>query len=122
MTCIHGLDDNNCPICRINIFTVPKDSARINNFHQNELKPYFHESKLKEDIINHIVPGISDHKLFVENKSINPLPEAKLLNKLPNFKNRMFQERLDELNMNKSDNFKLSKKVSLENPEWKFEE
>ena len=121
MTCTHGLDDNNCPICRINAFTVPKKSDKIHNLHQNDLKPYFHESKSKQDIINDIVPNISHQKL-VKNPSINPIPEARLLNQLPNFKNRMFQERLDELNMDKSGNFKILRKISLENPEWKFEE
>ena len=121
MTCTHGLNDNNCPICRINAFTVPKKSEKIQDLHKNELKPYFHGSKLKQDIINDIIPSNSNHKL--EKKTlINPIPEAKLLNQLPNFKNRMFQERLDELNMDKSSNFNMLKKISLESPEWKFEE
>ncbi len=119
MTCTHGLDDINCPICRINAFTVPKKSDKIQNLHQNELKPYFHRSKLKQDIIDEIDPSISHHKL-VKNAIINPIPEANLLNQVPNIKNRMFQVRLDELNIDKSDNFKLLKKKSLENPEWKL--
>jgi hypothetical protein len=121
MTCSHGLDDNNCPICRINAFTIPKKSDKIYDLHQNDLKPYYHRSKSKQDIIDEILPNISQYKLG-KNTPINHIPEANLLTKLPNFKNRMFQERLNELNMDKSDNFKLLKKISLESPELKFEE
>lgn len=120
--CIHGLVDNNCPICRINASTIPIESNKIKNVHHNELKPYFHDSKLNSDITNNIVPKIYHHNDSLEMNVINPIPEVKILNKLPNFKNRMFLERLNELNLDKSDIFDLVKKESLESPEWKFEE
>lgn len=122
MTCIHGLDDNNCPICRINASTIPKDSFKIHKLHINELKPYHHESTLKADIVDKIRPKINPHESLLKMNSINPVPEAKTLNDLPNFENKMFQERLNELSFDKSETVKLLKKVSLESPEWEFEE
>ncbi|MFX1274852.1 MAG: hypothetical protein ACFFBP_14605 [Promethearchaeota archaeon] len=122
MICIHGLDDNNCPICRINASTIPKDSIKIYELHVNELKPYYHESTLKADTVDKINSKTNRHKSLLKMTSINPVPEAKTLNELPNFENKMFQERLNELSFDKSDKIKLLKKISLESPEWKFEE
>ena len=44
------------------------------------------------------------------------------LNELPNFENNLFLERLKEIDVSKADIFGFSKKIPLENPEWKFEE
>jgi hypothetical protein len=44
------------------------------------------------------------------------------VNEIPNFENKMFKDRLKEIDIAKSDLFGISKKIPLESPEWKFEE
>ena len=72
----------------------------------------------KGDILSNLTPHNTHFKL----DSINVVPEAKLLNKIPNFENKMFSERLSELNLDKSDLFQISKKVPLESSELKLKE
>ena len=55
-------------------------------------------------------------------KFINPVLKPGTLNELPSFENRMFQDRMKEIDLDKSDIFGISKKIPLENPEWNFEE
>ena len=72
----------------------------------------------KEDMLGKLTPNNTHLKLNL----INKVPEANLLNRLPNFENKMFSERLNELNIDKSDLFKISKKVPLENSELELKE
>ena len=72
----------------------------------------------KGDILSKLTPHNTHFKL----DSINMVPEAKLLNRIPTFENKMFSERLSELNLDKSDLFQISRKVSLKSPEMKLKE
>ena len=101
---------------------MPRPSIDSKNPHFNELKPYFHKNEDKSAIINDIIPKILQPKAQFDLNHIKNIPEARLLNNLPNFENNMFLERLNELELNKSDIFKISKKIKLENPEWDFSE
>ena len=122
MTCIHGFDENNCPTCRMVKSSVPKNQDKIDNLYNNDLKPYNSlmegKNRKKEDILSNLTPHNTHFKL----DSINVVPEANLLNGIPNFENKMFSERLSELNIDKSDLFQISKKVPLESPELKLKE
>ena len=122
MTCLHGLEEINCPICRINASTIPKESFKVHDIHHNKLKPYYHESTLREDVNKRISTKFDQQQKLLRVNSINPIPEMKTLNEIPNLKNKMFEERLNELSFNKSNTIKLLKRVPLENPDWKIEE
>ncbi|MFX1366626.1 MAG: hypothetical protein ACFFCE_16770 [Promethearchaeota archaeon] len=118
MTCIHGLDEINCPICRILKSTIPlKD---INPKSKNFLKikhPLFENNRNLEDkFISNITPKKTGQHF--------PIFRSKphFINEIPDFKNKLFYERVKELNLIKEDNYKILKRISLENPEWKFEE
>jgi hypothetical protein len=65
---------------------------------------------------------ISTKKLNRPKTTISPLLKPTLITDIPNFENKLFLERLTELDISKEDNFKISKKIPLENPNWKFEE
>jgi len=120
MTCIHGLDEINCPTCRISISSIPKTDLKPKNPHENHLKPIslaFRQNSIeKEEFLKELRPN-----KIIEPHSINPIKKPTLLTDLPNFKNNKFQERLDEIDISKSDVFGISKKMPLESPEWKFE-
>jgi len=45
-----------------------------------------------------------------------------LVNEIPNFENKLFLKRAEELDISKDDNFGIDKKIPLESPEWQFEE
>lgn len=122
MTCIHGLDETNCPTCRMVKSSIPINQDKIDLRNDNDLKPFnplMDEMKRnKEDMLGKLTPNNTHLKLNL----INKVPEANLLNRLPNFENKMFSERLNELNIDKSDLFKISKKVPLENSELELKE
>jgi hypothetical protein len=122
MTCIHGLDEINCPTCRTVKSSLPTNQYKIDLQNNNDLKPFnplMEEIKRKkEDFVNNLTPNNTRFKF----DSINPIPEANILNKIPDFKNKMFSERLGELNIDKSDLFRISKKVTLESPELELKE
>ena len=122
MTCIHGLDENNCPTCRIAKSSIPKSQEKIKSLYNNDLTPnnsLFEQTRSnKQDISS----DLSSHDTHFKLKSINIIPNARLLNSIPNFENKMFLERLNELSANKSDVFKISKKTSLLSPELKIKE
>jgi len=117
MTCIHGLDENNCPICRVLKSTAPKDFLNINKSPFSHIEnPFFKKnSKLKDEISKEIIP-----------KKINgftsPIQKPPLINEIPYFQNKLFLERIKELKISNEDTFGISKKIKLESPEWKFEE
>ncbi len=118
MPCIHGLDEINCPSCRILKSTVPLSGNR-----------------LKELSIPTLNKSLSRENIDLENKLKNeitlnkktPFPpnlisKPNFINEIPNFSHRLFLERFKELDITKDDNYGITKKISLENPEWKFEE
>ena len=118
MTCIHGLDEINCPTCRILKSSVPL--AGINLKKTNFLKANDLLSKKKINLEKKLIDEITV-------KKTNPTPpnlilKPRFINEIPNFRNELFVERSKDLDINKEDNHKINKKIPLESPEWKFEE
>ena len=121
MPCLHGLDEINCHICRIVNHTEPEKLIRAKDIKINTLKP---KNQLFEDNIrekNSFKDKLSIKRDFHQIDIINPIKASLLLNNLPNFKNKMFLKRLEEIDLKNPDKFGISKKISLESPEWKFE-
>lgn len=119
MPCIHGLDEINCPTCSTMKSLIPENHIKLNN---RNLKPKSHFNKLyfnkKDKLFNELIPN----KAKLTSNLINIIPKPNLVNEIPNFENKMFKDRLKEIEISKSDLFGISKKIPLESPEWKFEE
>ncbi len=119
MPCIHGLDEINCPICRLIKSTMSENQIKLKKYdlksENSFIKHYFNK---KEKFLNDLIPN----KGYPNINRINIIPKPNLMNNLPNFKNKMFIERLKEIDISKSDLFGISKKIPLESPEWKFKD
>ncbi len=118
MLCIHGLDDTNCPTCRILKSTVPLKGIsfkKTNFLNINNLlskKNINLEKKLKDEITS------KKGSLHPPNLILKPL----LINQIPNFRNEFFLKRFKDLDISKEDKYGITKKMHLENPEREFEE
>ncbi|MFX1595508.1 MAG: hypothetical protein ACFFBK_05545 [Promethearchaeota archaeon] len=118
MTCIHGLDEINCPTCRILKSTIPLNQLQPKS--SNFLKinhPLFEkdenlDQKLRNEINN------KKHSL----QSPNFITKPAFINEIPDFNSLLFLERFKDLSLYKEDKFGITKKIPLESPEWKFEE
>lgn len=120
MPCIHGLDEINCPTCRTAKFTFPNKS--ISGFKTPNIKignPFFN---IDDRLENKIAREITAKKVNMIHPPVSPISKPFLINEIPNFENKIFLDRFQELDISKEDNFGISKKIPLENPEWKFEE
>ncbi len=122
MSCIHGLDNNNCPICRISKSTIPntpiaKNSIKIENLRPENpfFKNYSENKKQSEEIL-------TKNNTLLKPNLINPLPVPNLINKIPNFENKDFMKKLDALDLKGLDPHGISKKIKLESPTVKLEE
>ena len=122
MTCIHGLDENNCPSCRIMTSSLPKNTSKINELYSNPFKSKspFSQSNKKED--DNLINNKKKHLLDIHKTSINLISFPRLLTKLPNFENKMLNERLGQIELSKSELFNISKISALASPEWKIED
>ncbi|MFX1394325.1 MAG: hypothetical protein ACFFAH_12230 [Promethearchaeota archaeon] len=120
MPCIHGLDEINCPTCRIVNSSIPKSFFKINELYNNELKPYnphFEQVDFeKEDYVKDLKPK----KVSPNSNLLYNLPKPNLLNGTPNFKNDLLLDRLKELDIANSDIYKIAKKIDLKSPELKL--
>jgi len=118
MPCIHGLDEINCPTCRILKSNVPLEgiSLKKTNFLQvnNPL------SKKNRDLEKKLINEITSKKVGLQPP--NFISKPGIINEIPNFRNELFLERFKNLDINKEDNCRITKKIPLESPEWKFEE
>ena len=121
MPCIHGLDEINCPTCRMTKSTIPESVLKIKELYNNELRPYnphFNKYNIEKD---DLLKDLNPKKEHLDSILSNPLPKPNLLNEIPNFKNNKFLERLEEIDISNSDIFGISKKISLKSPELKVE-
>ncbi len=122
MSCIHGLDNNNCPICRISKATIPntpiaKKSVKIENLRPEN--PFFQnhiENKKQSE------EYLTKKNTLLSPNLINPLPVPNLINRIPNFENKDFMKKLDTLNLKGLDTHGILKKVNLESPTVKLDE
>ena len=84
MTCIHGLDEINCPTCRILKNTTPIN--KLNKKKDRFLKikhPYFKKNTLVND---KMLKELNNERLNLKPKLINPIPIPILPNQISNFK------------------------------------
>jgi len=120
MPCVHGLDENNCPTCRIVKFTLPNNSFKsIKSPALKIVSPFFKRDNRFQEILS---KDITVKKLNITHPSLNLISKPPFINEVPNFENRIFLERAKELDILKDDNYGISKKIPLENPEWQLEE
>ncbi len=126
MLCIHGLNKINCPICRMEVHTKPKNSIHIKNqpkthpLRQNNpfLKEHFQKEHEQKAEMN---DTFKDTSLHITNlNSLNSSPFLYFLNRLPTFKNRLLIKRLNEVRPEIPNKFDISRKISLESPEYGF--
>ncbi len=122
MSCIHGLDNNNCPICRISKSTIPNSPIVKNSVKIEVLRPenpffknYIENKKQSEEYLTH-------KNVLLNPNLINPLPVPNLINSIPNFENRDFMKKLNQLDINGLDTHGISKKIKLESPTVKLDE
>jgi hypothetical protein len=117
MPCIHGLDELNCPTCRILKATVPVKGINLKK--TGFLKANDLVSK-KINLENNLIDEITSKKTNLPPPSLISKPS--FINDIPNFRNELFLERFKALDITKEDDYGFTKKISLENPEWDFEE
>ncbi|MBY9002403.1 MAG: hypothetical protein KGD73_00375 [Candidatus Lokiarchaeota archaeon] len=122
MTCMHGLDDNNCPTCRMARSTFPINPINKKNVKKNDLNSFNHffNNKLSGNIA--FEDDVSISKSNIKPNLINDFPKPYLINSIPSFENKLFLERINSLSIEKPNDLKISKKTSLENPELNMEE
>ncbi|MFX0023819.1 MAG: hypothetical protein ACFE9S_15945 [Candidatus Hermodarchaeota archaeon] len=118
MPCIHGLEELTCPTCRILKSTVPLKGIDLQKSTIPSISNSFSRKNinLEKQLINEI---------SLKNKSPQPpslISKPRFINEIPNFGNKLFLERTKELDITKEDNYAITKKIPLENPEWQFEE
>ncbi|MEJ2249215.1 MAG: hypothetical protein P8Y70_03415 [Candidatus Lokiarchaeota archaeon] len=117
MTCIHGLNEINCPICRVSSSSIPKQFSKIPELYENDLKPFN----------PHLEKNLKDKEKFRENlHPFNAQNDKKLRRNIPtvnmnlnpnrNFRNRMFEERMAEIDITKSKKYEYLKKKRLLDP------
>lgn len=121
MVCKHGLDEINCPICRISTSTRPLNDLNLEMLNNNPLKtenPFFkkhitNKQKLERNMF-HLQNALKPN-------FIHKIPEITMVNQIPDFGNKIFNEQLENIDISKSDKFGISKKISLIKPELDLE-
>ncbi len=101
--------------------TVPRSPINIKAAKIENLRP---ENPFFKNYINN--KNITEEYLIRSNKLLRPnlinqIPAPKLINQIPNFESKGLINKLNELDIDKWDNFGISKKVSLEKPELKLD-
>ncbi|MFW9894686.1 MAG: hypothetical protein ACFFD7_02665, partial [Candidatus Thorarchaeota archaeon] len=81
--------------------------------------PFFSNNNRFKD---KLVGDLTAKKLNIVKASLNTIHKPSFINEPLNFENKLFLERAKELDISKDDNFGISKKIPLENPDWQFEE
>ncbi|MHA1256470.1 MAG: hypothetical protein ACTSPS_12805 [Promethearchaeota archaeon] len=122
MPCIHGLDNNNCPICRMTKSTVPRnhilnDETNIENIRPEN--PFFKKHLSNK---NQTEEYLTKSNKLLHPHLINPLPTPNLINTIPNFESKEFVKKLDELDIKRLDTHGISNKVKLEKPNLKLDD
>lgn len=120
MSCIHGLEEGNCPDCRILKSTMPfkglnpQETRLINITNSLFQKNRNLDERVKKDLLM--------RRLDLTPNLLNRVPHPTLINDIPKFENRVFLKRINELDITKEDVFGITKKIPLEQPGWRFEE
>ena len=110
MPCIHGLDEINCPMCRMTRGSLPKTSLNIESMQNDILKPkhplFRQDSSKKQEFQKQIT--LKRSPLIPE-----PVSKPNLISDLPSFENKMFSERISEIDLANTDKFGITKRISL---------
>jgi hypothetical protein len=122
MPCIHGLDQYNCPICRISNSTLPINPIHKKDFNKESSSSFAELFKNKLSGEKDFKEEMSPLKSNMQPNLINHLPKPNLINSIPNFDNMLFNERINKLKLENQDNLKISKKISVENTELNLED
>jgi hypothetical protein len=120
LPCIHGIDEINCPICRISRVSTPKSSiSQIKSNQDNFLikSPFLNEFLSKKEDLEEVIN--KKVNLFQPNL-INPLPTPNLINQIPPFENKTLLNQLNTHDIEKLDGFGISKKISVKKGELEF--
>ena len=101
--------------------TIPNKGLTTLGPFKNELKAenpfYKKDQENKGKFLEDLLP----HRKVSSPISPNIIPKANLITEIPDLTNKLFEARLRELDITKSDTFGISKKVKLEKPEYKLE-
>ncbi|MHA1915920.1 MAG: hypothetical protein ACW986_12275 [Promethearchaeota archaeon] len=119
MPCIHGLEEENCPTCRILKSTLPTEGLLTQQSQVPEVSnSLFKENRsLDEKVKKEILHGRPE----ITPDLLNRIPSPRFINNLPRFENQLFQARIKELDITKEDIFGITKKIALEKPNLRFE-
>jgi hypothetical protein len=121
LTCNHGLDRVNCPICRIESISAPKFNSKIHDLYENDLKPknpnLEQNAKNKKEFKKDLNVQ-NQHKGAQFTRNIHNVELG--LNPIPDFRNRMFEERMKEIDIVNSKNYEYIKKKEVIEPVFKF--
>lgn len=101
MTCIHGLDEVNCPACRFARATIPLNP--INKIELNKNFFLLKNSPFERNRVNteNIYKELVSNKISTLNL-IGPQLKPNLLGEIPDFTNTLFNERINALDLAKS--------------------
>jgi len=102
--------------------TVPLTPIINNTVKTENLRPEnpFYKKYLANK--NQTEEDLTKNNNLLQPHLINPLPTPNLINKIPNFENKGFINKLDELDIERLDKYGISKKVKLESSDLKLDE
>ena len=101
MTCIHGLDENNCPTCRISKSTTPVNPINRIEPSQNSIRtsnPFFEKNQAVKNILSE---DLEKNGNLPRPKLLQQLPKPMTFGEIPNFANNLFEDRIGNLKLNK---------------------
>jgi hypothetical protein len=121
MVCIHGLNEENCPICRLSKHTYPNKFLQNLKNIENPLRESLEQS-IRTDFKKppNLKKKLTSKNSFFHLRGITSFSKAPFINELPEFKNTMFIKRMNEIDINNPNKYQLSKKIPLESPDWKL--
>ena len=117
LPCIHGMDDINCPICRISNGSIPKDSLSKIKFEQNNIfikSPFLDDFSAKNEKFEN---DINTRTNLLQPNLINPLPNPNLINQINSFQNTTLEEQLNKQDLEKLDTHGITKKIPVKKGE-----
>ena len=120
MTCLHGMDEVNCPICRISNVSIPKNTiTQIKSKQENFL--------IKSPFLEKITSRKEEYEREINIKTnvlkpnlINPLPTPNLISQIPPFENKTLLEQLNKQDLDKIDAHGITKKIPIKKGELEF--
>ncbi|NHJ25149.1 MAG: hypothetical protein EAX89_11265 [Candidatus Lokiarchaeota archaeon] len=120
MPCIHGIDEINCPICRISNVSVPKNS--ISKIEKTEAKfliksPFLDNYSSNQEVYE---KEFNNRSNPLQPNLINPLPRPSIINQIPPFENKSLLEQLNKQDLEKIDVHGTIKKIPMKKGELEF--